>query len=209
MIVVVRRRPGRIGEASVILLAVVQARREIRTEAGPPAAIRHNGVARAVLVVQFELGDRTDLAAVDLAAAAAEPEATPVPALGDGHPERVVALLHGIGDVERLVTQSMAIARPAGCEHMVADRRAIALGRVHAERRHVETGADQSRANRESGPETDRPLRRHVEIGRDRHGGPVRWFEQPDLEVERVAPVRRVSRRAGHAHPDLSSRPGR
>ena len=189
-------RPRRFGQSGVVRLAVVQARREALVEGRPPLAIRHHDVGAAVVVVQFELGDRADVGAVGVAPSAAEAEPAPVPAFGDGHPEDVVTDLQRLGDVERLVAEPMAVRRPARGEDVVAEWRAVAGDGVDAERRGVQPGARQAGADGEAAPEPDRPLGGGVrEGGGDRHRRPVLRVQQGDLDRRAVRSSRRIRRR--------------
>ena len=164
-------RPRRFGQPGVVRLAVVEAGRDALVEGGPPVAIGDHGVDAAVVVVQFELGDRSDVGAVGVAPSTAEAEPAAVPAFGDGHPEDVVADLQRLGDVERLVAEPMAVRRPAGGEDVVAERRAVAGDGVDAQRRGVQPGPRQAGADGEAAPEPDRPLGGGArEGGGDRHG---------------------------------------
>src|SRR6188474_2690907 len=95
----------------------------------------------------MQLDDRADVAAVDLAFATLEPDPPAEPSLGDRHADAVHALGQPVGHVMRLDPDAMAIARPAGRQHLVADDVAIALGLVDPERadaqfRGQETGAN-------------------------------------------------------------------
>ena len=153
--------------------------------------------------MQFELGDRADVAAVDGAAPTAEAQAAAVPAFGDRHTEDVVACTQQVGEVVRLVAEAVAVDGPAGSEDVVADRHAVAADGVHAVRRGVEPGPRQTGIDGERATEPDRSLRRHtVEVGRHGHRRPVGGIEQADLDVERIAPRRVVAVAAGDADGD-------
>ena len=65
-------------------------------------------------------------------------ERTPVPPVAEHRADDVLALLHRVGHVERVVAQAVVIARPPGREHVVADATAVQLELVHTERGHVE-----------------------------------------------------------------------
>ena len=142
------RRPGGVGEPGVVGLAVVEAGGDARVGRRSPLAIGDHGVAAAVVVEQFELGDRTDVGAVGVAPAAVEAETSPVPTLGDGDPEHIVAVADRIRDVEGRVAESMAVRGPAGGEDLVAERGAVAGDGVDAECRDVQPRPDHGRPGR-------------------------------------------------------------
>jgi hypothetical protein len=98
----------------------------------------------------------------------------------------------------------MVVARPAWSEDVITDRDTIALGGVDPQRRHIQSGADETGPHGKGPSERDRPFGDGVvEPARDRDRDPIRWLKKGGLEIEGFAPVRAAPARVVNAHADL------
>ena len=149
------------------------------------------------------------LVAVVLPLPAHEAQATAPPALGDGHTEGVRPRDELLGQVVGGVADAVAVGGPARGQELLADRLTVAMGVVGPEGTDVEASLGQAVAHIEGAAEPDRPLGHLVrEVGRDRHGPPVRRIEQARLDREGRRPRAGFTVCAEHPQLHVSARTG-
>jgi hypothetical protein len=153
-------------------------------------------------VGQLEPAEHSQSVAVPVASEVVDQRAA-IPPVAEHRADRVLALLHDVGHVERVVAELVVVAVPARREHVVADASTVQLELVHTERGHVQARARHGRRHRERTPEVRARLGR-LEIllpGRAHERRlPVGLVEQAGLDGERLAPRR--FRTVGPDHPD-------
>ena len=100
-------RPARQFQASIIGLTIVEVARQNGSSCGTPGFISDDALARAVGVVDLELGEQRESVAIDIATSTIEAEAAAIPPVAKDGPYGIVPFAQEIRDVEGLVVQAV------------------------------------------------------------------------------------------------------
>ena len=203
-VVVAGRGPPGPLQPRVVGLAVVEVGGQDGAARRSPPVVGADALVAAVGIPDVQLCQERQAVSVDVAPAAPEAEPAPEPAVAQHRAYHVSPGPQQPRDVERLVPEAVAVARPPGGEHVVAHADPVELDLVHTVGGDGEARAGDLASQLERPPQQGlRPRQRGVvlPVGGDQLRGPVVGAEQPRLHLVLLAPGRRPAA-SGPPHPD-------